>query len=239
MKVNLIKQYWPHLIVDDFLDESDFNQVIDYAKEHQNNIEIEKRTCVKYNWFFDHTGKYIKLRIVDETSRYPDWVPDDSPKWSIEFGESMAKKYYGHILNFRTQLGYKDISPYNPMFTMTLSYFHKDFDYRRSHTDGFWKLFSSTLYVSPERNLGTTMTSDRYSDDAITVPWKQNRLHCFVRDLENTWHNFKADGESDRVTINFCLRPNEFWSWGESNPHGIKSIPGDGSVDKYFEKIDE
>jgi len=235
MKVSKHTKHWPHLIVDDFLDERDLTQVLAFAKEHQEKIKIRRFTCAKYNWFFDHTGKFIKLRIVDETSRYPIWLQNDSPKWPIEFGEFMAKRYYKDILNFRTQLGYKDIAQYEPMFTMTLSYFDKEFDYRRSHTDGFWKLFSSTLYVS-EKNLGTTMTSDRYSDDAITVPWKQNRLHCFVRDLENTWHNFKADGESERVTINFCLRPNEFWEWGESNPHGIKSIPGNGSVDKYFEK---
>tara|TARA_R110000822_G_scaffold255390_4_gene381548 strand:+ start:799 stop:1509 length:711 start_codon:yes stop_codon:yes gene_type:complete len=227
---------WDHLIVDDFLEDQDFKKVLWYAKEHQSKIEIAPNTCVKYNWFFDHEGTFIKLRIVDEMSRWPDWLPKDSPKWAIDFGEYMAKKYYKNILQFRQDLGYKDISKYNPMFTMTLSYFHKNFDYRRSHTDGAWKIFSSSLYVS-EKNLGTTMTSDRYSEDYVTVPWKQNRLHCFVRDLEKTWHNFKADNESDRVTINFCLRPTEFWEWGESNPGGIKSVPGDNTLNKYFKRV--
>jgi|DEB0MinimDraft_3_1074331.scaffolds.fasta_scaffold05836_5 hypothetical protein len=229
---------WNHLIIDDWLDQEDFDQIVEYAKVHQSKITIASRTCVKYNWFFDYTGKFIKLRIVDETARYPEWLDNESPKWPMEFGERMAKKYYRDILDFRVKLGYKDIAEYQPMFTMTLSYFDKNFDYRRSHTDGVWKLFSSTLYVS-EQNEGTTMTSDRYSEDYVTVPWKQNRLHCFVRDLENTWHNYKADGINERVTINFCLRPNEFWSWGESWPHGIKSSPGEGVLEKYFEKKDD
>ena len=238
-KIKKFVQPWNHGLVDDFLDQEDFDQVLQYAEEHQSKIEIPLRTCVKYNWFFDHLGNYIKLRIVDETSRRPNWLPSDSPRWPIEFGENMARKYYKDILSFREQLGYKSITHFNPMFTMTLSYFHKNFNYHRSHTDGVWKLFSSTLYVSPEKNLGTTMTSDRYSEDYLTVPWRQNRLHCFVRDLENTWHNFKADGESDRVTINFCLRPTEFWNWGESSPHGIKSVPADDTVNQYFEKNDD
>lgn len=234
MKVSKHTKHWPHLIVDDWLDKEDFDKIVEYAKIHQAAVQVDTRTCVKYNWFFDHEGKYIKLRVVDETARRPQWLPENFPKWDIEFGEHLAKKYYKDILDFRMQLGYKDISQYNPMFTMTLSYFHKNFNYNRSHTDGIWKLFSSTLYVSPEKNLGTTMTSDRYSEDPIIVEWKQNRLHCFVRDLENTWHNYQADGENERVTVNFCLRPNEFWEWGESNPHGIKSAPGDGVLERYF-----
>lgn len=239
MNSTLYNEPWPHLIVDDWLLKEDFDKILAYTEEHQSKIKIPPRTCVKYNWFFDHTGKYIKLRIVDETSRYPQWLPKTSPKWPIEFGEELAVKYYKDILYMREQLGYKDISQYDPMFTLTLSYFNKDFDYRRSHTDGIWKMFSSTLYVSPEQNEGTTMTSDRYAEDYVTVPWKQNRLHCFVRDLENTWHNYKADGINERVTINFCLRPNEFWAWGESSPAAIKSAPNDGVLNKYFEKKDD
>ena len=71
------------------------------------------------------------------------------------------------------------------------------------HTDTPNKLLSGVVYLTPEKNFGTTL----YSVDkkkSKNIEWKQNRALFFSR-TENTPHSYKSDSISNRITLIYNL----------------------------------
>ena len=71
------------------------------------------------------------------------------------------------------------------------------------HTDTHNKLLSGVVYLTPKKNMGTTL----YSTDkkkSKTIEWKQNKALFFSR-TDDTLHSYSSDSISDRITLIYNL----------------------------------
>lgn len=63
------------------------------------------------------------------------------------------------------------------------------------------KVLSNVIYLFP--NVGTgTLIYDTEKSYVKTVEWKQNRALLFAGITDKTWHNYKTDHGTLRITIN-------------------------------------
>ena len=76
------------------------------------------------------------------------------------------------------------------------------------HRDIPTKLLSGVIYLSPKKNSGTFLYSDRRGNGKKEIQWKQNRALFFSRSEENSWHSYEGDNNSNRVVLIFNLMTN-------------------------------
>lgn len=67
------------------------------------------------------------------------------------------------------------------------------------HIDADPRIYTATLYVSPEENGGTVLSQDKI--DTTEVEWKPNKLfvHCSSKE-KSTWHKYYST--TQRCTLN-------------------------------------
>lgn len=80
----------------------------------------------------------------------------------------------------------------------------KDFNFR-IHNDSLTKLLSTVTYISPHKNVGTILYDNEQGDNPREVEWEPNKTFVFSR-TEDSWHSYKSDGVSPRVTLVYTLR---------------------------------
>lgn len=73
------------------------------------------------------------------------------------------------------------------------------------HNDSLNKLLSVVIYISPEKNKGTTLYSDKLGNNSFDIEWKPNRAFIFSR-KDHTWHSYESDGLNKRITLVYNLR---------------------------------
>ena len=69
------------------------------------------------------------------------------------------------------------------------------------HDEAEFKIMSAIIYLSPEKNHGTTFYIDGKQE---TIEWKPNRLMIFCGETGVTWHDYKSSDET-RYTYNYFL----------------------------------
>lgn len=84
------------------------------------------------------------------------------------------------------------------------NFFHKE------HYEAPFKIMSAIVYLSPEKNLGTTLVDYRTPGpnegdlyEKITLDWKPNRMMTFCGETDVTWHYYESTDV--RYTYNYFL----------------------------------
>lgn len=73
------------------------------------------------------------------------------------------------------------------------------------HTDTSDKLLSVVVYIAPEKNDGTYLYETKDGKNPQVIEWKTNKAFIFSR-TDDTWHSYKGDGISNRLTLVYNLR---------------------------------
>ena len=73
------------------------------------------------------------------------------------------------------------------------------------HRDHVNKLLSGVVYLKPEENTGTIMYDNKKGKNPNEIEWKKNRALFFSRTEKTTWHNYKGDGQNNRIALVYNL----------------------------------
>ena len=73
------------------------------------------------------------------------------------------------------------------------------------HADTKDKLLSVVVYIAPEKNEGTYLYETKDGKNPQVIEWKTNKAFIFSR-TDDTWHSYKGDGISNRLTLVYNLR---------------------------------
>lgn len=86
-----------------------------------------------------------------------------------------------------------------------MQFIPRGWDYNKPHTDIPSKIFTFTVYIS-ENGKGTQVFSGPNMEDHVkTTDWQQNSGMGFIRTYDS-WHNFGALEDHDRVSITYFYR---------------------------------
>ena len=73
------------------------------------------------------------------------------------------------------------------------------------HDDTPNKLLSGVIYLSPEKNTGTSFYENRFGKNKKTIEWKKNRAVFFSRKEFETWHSYEGNKVSNRIALVYNL----------------------------------
>ena len=73
------------------------------------------------------------------------------------------------------------------------------------HRDHVNKLLSGVVYLKPEKNTGTIIYDNKKGKNPNEIKWKKNRALFFSRTEKTTWHNYKGDGQNNRIALVYNL----------------------------------
>lgn len=76
------------------------------------------------------------------------------------------------------------------------------------HDDIPNKLLSGVIYLKPKINSGTIFYKNKKGDDKKEIEWKQNRAVFFSRIERETWHSYEGDGAQNRIALVYNLMTN-------------------------------
>jgi len=165
--------------LDNFLKESDFQEIINLKLKEVGNKEIK----VYYN-------KIFKNGIIQT-----DCINNQSLKRINDYCHPVA-------MQLLEKFAPKKVNLYE------YSEFHiviagKDFSFPM-HRDSPNKLLSGVVYLYPQSNKGTTLYgSDKKQN--LEIEWKQNKAFFFSRTENDSFHSYSSDGKSNRVVLVYNL----------------------------------
>lgn len=73
------------------------------------------------------------------------------------------------------------------------------------HRDHVNKLLSGVVYLKPKKNAGTIIYKNKKGENPNEIEWKENRALFFSRTENNSWHNYKGDGQNNRIVLVYNL----------------------------------
>lgn len=166
-------------VIDDFLDKDDFNELC--------NIKID------YN--FKNEFKVYHNEINN------DRIICSSINESLL--KKIHKKYFSNAMKILEELSPKKMDLYDYSdFTIIVTKKNSKFPI---HDDTPNKLLSGVIYLSPEKNSGTSFYSNKKGSEKKTIEWKPNRAVFFSRKERETWHSYEGDGLNDRIALVYNL----------------------------------
>ena len=182
-KYCMIHTPWKHEIIDNFLDQSDFDFLSNV------NLNTPSLTGVEFS-------KNKVWKNKSESAGLPE-----------KFLRSFYNRYFHRCVNILRQhaperAGSVQFMELNVVDT------GKHFEFP-VHWDSKTKLLSCVVYLQPEHNIGTIMYETKHGDEVSRCDWKQNRCFIFARN-SNTWHSYKSDGVNSRRTLVLNLRGPKF-----------------------------
>ena len=168
-------------IVDDFLNEDDFNELC--------NLKIEKKSDEKFKMLHNEiSGNEILKSSIDE-------------KLLIKLNKCHLK-----AMEILKELSPEKFNLYDYSdFVLILTDKNAKFPF---HDDTPNKLLSGVIYLIPEKNSGTIFSNNRKGTNSEKVDWKQNRAVFFSRKERETWHTYEGDGVSNRLALVYNLNSN-------------------------------
>lgn len=183
MNYVMYREPFPHLTVDDFLDEQTLSDLLAFRPRIGDNL---------LGLGINNDSNYIQCKSKFFQDGKEEHYIDD-PIFSELFYD-----YHGKLISVLEQLC-PDNKRRIEYTEISLAVFKPPMCVPR-HTDTEDKLLSVVVYLS-ENNRGTILY--RGEQYAREVQWKQNRAFAFVR-TEDTWHSFETDGtERYTLMINF------------------------------------
>lgn len=168
-------------IIDNFLDNNDFNFLneIKYSKVNKNEIKVYQ------NKIYNNNGDIISECL---TKDYTKLLADKYNKKALKILEELSPK----------KIPLWEYSDFNIIITGS----HCSFPIHRDTPN---KLLSGVVYLYPQKNNGTILYSNQKGDNPTTIEWKQNRALFFSRNEKNSFHSYKGDGVSNRVALVYNL----------------------------------
>jgi len=79
----------------------------------------------------------------------------------------------------------------------------------RVHEDAVCKLLSGVIYLDPTESSGTFLHRKKGDSLGHEVVWKPNRAIFFSRKSNISWHSYRGDGKTRRITLVFNLIAND------------------------------
>jgi hypothetical protein len=172
---------WPYLIVDDFLDATDFSEL---CKQKTDHVDRDKVFAMRGNLVFAN-GTVKSNSLTEQQLR------------------KFHGTYHEKMMGYLRQLAPKKAEFYEYSdFELVVT--GADCVYP-IHDDLAEKLLSVVVYLSPKQNAGTLIYSTKSGEDATEVEWRQNRALIFSRIHEKTWHAYKGDGKNNRLALIYNL----------------------------------
>jgi hypothetical protein len=172
-------------IIDNFLEKNDYN----YINSFSHNVKANEIKV--YSNSISNDGKIV------------------SSCFSQDFIKSLALKYNKKALQILNRLcPSKSILWEYTDFNIIITGSNCSFPIHRDTPN---KLLSGVIYIKPEKNFGTILYSNHKGDDPRVIEWKQNRGFFFSRN-ENSFHNYKGDGVSNRMALVYNLCTNDIKS---------------------------
>lgn len=166
-------------VIDNFLDKDDFNELC--------NIKID------YN--FKNKFKVYHNEIND------DQIICSSINENLL--KKIHKKYFSKAMKILEEVSPKKMDLYDYSdFTIIVTKKNSKFPI---HDDTPNKLLSGVIYLSPEKNSGTSFYGDKKGAEKKTIEWKPNRAVFFSRKERETWHSYEGDGLNDRIALVYNL----------------------------------
>ena len=185
MLVERFDEPWPHLIIDDFVDEITFKHLLSYFDDfNEESNRWRKRQIYKWNEL-DAIQDKIIFNIISNVRKIWD-------TYYLELSQGVDERELVDNVIFETVRT-------KPM-VITESY------QSSAHPDSRMKLMSMVYYIS-ENGAGTSLHNlDGYIHH--TLEWKQNRLFVFVRQQTGdgiTLHSKNTNTQFYRDTINLSV----------------------------------
>ncbi len=166
-------------IVDNFLSEKDFNELL--------SLKIEKNTSKKFNIYHNE--------IDDEGV-----ISSTIDKKLIE---RLHKTYHAKAISILSEINKDKVELYDYSdFTIIIT--DKDSKFP-IHDDTPNKLLSGVIYLYPEKNYGTFFYDDKKGANKIHTEWQTNRGVFFSRKERETWHSYQSDGVNNRMVLVYNL----------------------------------
>jgi hypothetical protein len=122
---------------------------------------------------------------------------------SIDDVKNIHEKHHDYMLECLKELAPEKLKNY--IFTeLNVVNTGKDVSFP-IHADTKDKLLSVVVYIAPEKNEGTYLYQTKDGKNPQVIEWKTNRAFIFSR-TDDTWHSYKGDGISNRLTLVYNLR---------------------------------
>jgi len=165
-------------IIDNFLDEDDYNKL--------SNLKIEKKIGEKFKVYHNEiVGNKILKSSIEE-------------KLLIKLNN-----YHSKTMKILKELCPEKVELYDYSdFIIMLTDKNAKFPF---HDDTPNKLLSGVVYLNPKKNSGTIFSNDKKGTNCEKVDWKQNRAVFFSRKERETWHAFEGDGVNNRLALVYNL----------------------------------
>lgn len=167
-------------IVDNFLNEEDFNELCLLKLK-----QIKENEIIVYHNQINKNQEVKSECITEKTVR------------------RLFKNYHEKAINLLKELNPKKVNLYE------YSEFHiieTGANYKFPiHDDTPNKLLSGVVYLRPEKNSGTIFYENKNGDGKKIIDWKQNRAVFFSRIERQTWHSYQGDGKSNRIALIYNL----------------------------------
>ncbi len=169
-------------IIDDFLSNEDYEELCNLKI----NKNIEKGFIVYHN---EINEKEIITSALDESLL-----------------QKLHKNYHDKAINILKDLCPEKLPLYDYSdFTVIVTSKNSKFPI---HDDTPNKILSGVIYLTPEKNSGTTFYNDKTGSDKTEMQWKKNRAVFFSRKERETWHSYKGDNENNRIALVYNLMTN-------------------------------
>ena len=170
-------------IIDNFFEESDFNELCE--------LKLDKAK-------------------INEVKVYHNAISKDGIITNECIEEKTLKRifinYHDKAIKLLEELNPKKVELYE------YSEFHiietgKDYKFP-IHDDTPNKLLSGVIYLTPKKNVGTLFYDNKFGKNKQEVNWIQNRAVFFSRTEGKTWHSYQGDGVSNRIALVYNLMTN-------------------------------
>lgn len=244
MDIQYFDEPWRHAVIDNFLPDDLFNQILESQEEiyaisdehfsptSQTRIMLEhssQKTNIVGEHILPNNSQQTKdvilskfemsgLRdLIDEFNHF--LIENIDPVYENLKGESFPKEIKSNL--------YSGLQLQSPEFEYPI------------HDEVIVKVMSIVLFVSPEENHGTWLyerPDQDYYNPTKKVEWKQNRAFIFCGQPGVSWHSFNAKkGAWKRVTIAsfFRLKGLEEWMELQKQEGNINQLLGSGNFDEY------
>lgn len=167
-------------VVDNFLNEKDFDDLKSYAKNLATNEKIKI-----YHNEISKDNKIIKSSIKEETL-----LRLNNNYFSI--ASNILKELNREKLEF---ISFSD-------FSIIKTNKHTKYPI---HDDTPTKLLSGVIFLYPQENKGTIFYNTKTGEGRTEIDWKLNRAVFFSRKERETWHSYQGDDINDRIALVYNL----------------------------------
>lgn len=186
MVSTVINDPWPHVIQDNFFDESLYLGIV---KEIEDWVGHQKGKPTKGN----------RISILGERRFFSKNFPN--------VGKALRSiDFHSYLNKFKTVRDYHNLRTLKRIHEISIL---AGGDTYPIHDEAEYKLMSFVTYISPTQNRGTVLY-DQNQKFVREVEWKPNRTLVFCGIAGKTWHSFDCDPDKYRITINTFLLKNGY-----------------------------